>query len=184
MKTPPRIAAVLAGLAYLALGVVSVTGPAVPDQHWGTRGAVVDLLGLLGFGFTVVGAERLRVPLILGRVGTGGLRAAQVGLTAMTVESAVSLVAGGNTLGGVFFGGLLLTLVGFLVVGIVGMRTAGARWVAPLPLLGLLVGIAGGEHGGFVVLGVVWLVLAVAAVGRPAAVGNGSDQSSVCVASD
>jgi len=85
----------------------------------------------------------------------------------MTIESIASEVHGGNTLGPVFLLGLVLTLVGFLVSGIDGLRHPGARWVALLPFLGLLVGIGAGEHGGFIVLGSVWLVLAFAAVGQP-----------------
>jgi hypothetical protein len=168
MTSTPRAAALLAGLAYVALGVVTLTGPTVPDHDWGTRGAVVDALGLVGFALTVLGAERLRTPLALGRVGLVGLRGAQAGLVAMSVESVASLVHGGNTLSALFLVGLLLTLVGFLVVGVDGMRHPGARWVAPLPFLGLLLGIGAGDHGGFVLLGVVWIVLALAAVGRPA----------------
>ncbi len=168
MNTAPRIAAVVAGLAYVALGVVSLTG-SVPDQNWGVRGAIVNAFGLIGFAATVIAAERLRTPLSLGRVGLVGLRAAQVGLTAMTIESVASEVHGGNTLGPVFFLGLVLTLLGFLVAGIDGLRHPGARWVALLPFLGLLVGIGAGEHGGFTVLGAVWLVLAFAAVGQPSA---------------
>lgn len=166
MNTAPRIAAIVAGVAYLALGAVSLTG-SVPEQNWGTRGAIVNLLGLIGFGATVVAAERLRTPLSLSRVGVGGVRAAQLGLAAMTIESVASQLHGGNTLGPVFFIGLLLTLVGFLVAGVDGLRRPGARWVALLPFLGLLVGVGAGEHGGFLVLGTVWLVLAFASVGQP-----------------
>ena len=163
----PRIGALVAGFAYIALGIVMLTGHDVPDQRWGARGDLINVLGLIGFGFNVLGAERLRTPLALRRLGLVGLRAAQTGLAAMAVESVASQLHGGNTLGPVFFLGLLLTLVGFLVVGIDGLRRPGTRWVALLPFLGLLVGIAGGEHGGFVVLGGLWAVLAVAAVGQP-----------------
>lgn len=160
MTTTTRAAGVLAAVAFLALGVVTLTGPAVPDEHWGTRGSVVNLLGLLGFAATAVAAERLSWLLDLGRVGAVALRVAQVGLLAMTVESVASQIHGGTTIGGVFALGLLAALLGFLVVGAVGLRSG--RWVAPLPFLGLLVGVAGGEHGGFAVLGLVWLVLALA----------------------
>ena len=41
MRTAPRLAAIVAGVAYLALGFVSLTG-SVPEENWGTRGAVVN----------------------------------------------------------------------------------------------------------------------------------------------
>lgn len=168
MNTASRIAAVVAGLAYLALGAFSLTG-SVPDQSWGVRGAIVNAFGLIGFAATAIAAQRLRTQLSLGRVGVVGLRAAQVGLTAMAIESLASELHDGNTLGPVFFLGVVLTLLGFLVAGIDGLRHPGARWVALLPFLGLLVGIGAGEAGGFMVLGAVWLVLASAAVGQPSA---------------
>lgn len=171
--TVSRLAAALCGLSYLALGIVTLTGPGVPDQDWGTRGSVIDGLGLLGFAFNVVAAERLRTPLRLGGVGLSALRASQVGLLAMSVESLASLISGGNTLSAVFFVGLLATLLGFLVLGVVGLRASDTRWVALLPFLGMLVGVAGGDHGGFAALGAVWLLFALATLGQHA------DQSSV-----
>ena len=167
--TVPRISAVVSGLAYTALGVVVLVWGSVPDQHWGTHGDVINLLGLLGFAANVVALEVLRAPLALGRVARVVLRIAELGLIAMSVESVASQLHGGNTLGPMFFLGLVLTLLGLLLVAIDGLRRPGARWLAPLPFLGLLVGIAGSEHGGFVVLGAVWLVLGGAAIGRPVA---------------
>ena len=91
-----------------------------------------------------------------------GTRAAVLGLLAMTVESVTSLVHGGDTLGGLFFGGLLLTLAGLATLAVEGVRAGELRWLAPLPALALLIGIAGGDHGGFLGTGLVWLVLAFA----------------------
>jgi hypothetical protein len=82
----------------------------------------------------------------------------------MAVESIASSVHDGNTLGGLFFGGLLLTLAGLAILTVAGLRHRALRWAAPLPLLGMLVGIAGGDHGGSIVLGAVWAVLAVVLV--------------------
>jgi hypothetical protein len=170
-----RAAAVVAGLIYVAIGVATLTGSS-PDEHWGVRGAVVDLLGLVGFAATVLGSERLVPMLGLGRAGRACLRVAQVGLVAMVVESTASLFHGGNTLWMVFFGGLVLALLGFLGVGIDGLRRRAGRAVALLPFLALLVAIAAGDHGGFVVLGIVWLAIgasAPAARGARTAAGTG-----------
>lgn len=163
--TPPviRLAAIATGVAAIALGAVTVAGPTVPDEHWGTRGALVNGLGLATFLAMAVAAGALPTLIGLGRVGIAGVRVAQAGLAMMTIESATSQVHGGNTLGAVFMLGLLLTLVGFLTVGIDGLRRPGARWMALLPLLGMLVGIGAGDRGGFLVLGAVWCGLALGA---------------------
>jgi hypothetical protein len=165
-----RLAAAVGGLCALALGIVTLTGRTVPDQDWGTRGAVVNALGLLTFAALAVAVDALREPLALGRVGLVGLRTAQTGLVLMTVESVASEVHGGNTLGLVFVVGLLASVVGLAVVAVAGWR--GSRWLSPLPLLALLVGIAAGDMGGFVVLGIVWLTLAATVLNRTAPAGS------------
>jgi hypothetical protein len=136
-----RIAAAVTGLAAIALGIVSLSGPAVPDDHWGTRGAVVNALGLVTFLAMAVASGLLPSLLSLARVGQAGLRVAQVGLILMTVESAVSEAHGGSTLGPVFMLGLLLTVVGYVVLGVDGLRRPGARWLALLPAVAMLVGM-------------------------------------------
>lgn len=69
--------------------------------------------------------------------------------------------------------GLGLSLVGLLVMGVGGLIDGALRWAAPLPLLGMLVGIGGGDHGGSIVLGLVWAVFAVLfAAGQRSAVSS------------
>lgn len=156
--TIARIAAYVTGVACLALGAATLAGPAVPDQHWGTRGAVINGLGLLAFAAMAVGLELLAPLLELRRLGRIGIRTAQLGLVLMCVESIASQVHGGNTLGVVFMLGLLATVIGLGLVSVDGLRRR--RWLAPLPLLALIVGIATGDHGGFLFVGLVWLILA------------------------
>lgn len=162
-----RIAAVVTGAAALALAVVTVTGPAVPDEHWGTRGGVVNALGIVTFVAMALAVELLPAALPLARIGRLGVRGTQVGLGMMTVESVASEVHGGNILGPVFMLGLLLTTVGFVAVALDGLSRPGARWLAALPLAAMLVGIGAGDHGGFAVLGLTWGALAFSAPGRP-----------------
>ncbi|HEY3530999.1 MAG TPA: hypothetical protein VGK78_17785 [Nocardioides sp.] len=59
-------------------------------------------------------------------------------------------------------------VVGFLVLGIDGLRRPGARWLALLPLVTMLVAIGADDRGGFLLLGAAWGALAVggAATGR------------------
>ncbi|HEY7007994.1 MAG TPA: hypothetical protein VH395_03580 [Jatrophihabitantaceae bacterium] len=156
-----QLAAATAGIAYAVSGA-AVIGHQVPDSNWGTRGALVDVAGAVAFAATAIALTRLTPMLAGGRTAAWASRIAQIGLAAMTIESIASLVHGGNTLGPVFFLGLLLALGGTAALGYAGVRARRLTWAAPLPLLALLVAIAGGDRGGFVAAGIVWLVLAAA----------------------
>jgi hypothetical protein len=153
--------ATLAAIAYLVSGA-TVVGHHIPDHHWGARGAIVDAAGAVAFLLTAITLAGLGPCLAAGRAAAIGTHLAQVGLLAMTVESFASLAHGGNTLDGLFFGGLLLTLAGLVALAVAGVRAGELRWLAPLPALALLIGIAGGDHGGFLGTGLAWLVLAFA----------------------
>lgn len=156
--TIPRVAAGLTGAACLALGATTLARSAVPDHDWGIRGAVVNGLGLLAFAAMALALELLRRPLQLAPLGRTGIRLSQVGLVLMCVESIASEAHGGNTLGVVFMLGLLTAVIGLALVCVDGLRRR--RWLAALPLLALIVGIGTGDRGGFLVVGLVWLVLA------------------------
>lgn len=157
-----RIAALITGAAGITLGIVSLSGPSVPDENWGGRGALINALGLLTFATLAVALEMVKEPLHLTRLGHAGLRTSQAGLTLMCVESIASQIHNGNTLGPVFMLGLLVAVVGLALTAVGGWHQN--RWLAPLPLLALLVGIAAGDRGGFAVLGLVWLILSLTTV--------------------
>jgi hypothetical protein len=162
--TPTRLAgpaAFVAAAGFVLEGVVSLvhhTG----DEHWDALSQVLGGAYAVAALALVVALPALGLWLRLGRVGRAASTVAVIGFAAMVVESVASGLHDGNTLGGVFFGGLLLSLVGQLVMGITGLRAGHRRWAAMLPFLGLLVGIAGGEHGGSIVTGIVWAVLGAA----------------------
>ena len=132
------------------------------DAHWdGTSQALnaayllaclALVVALPGVGRWLGGGRGLRIGVVL----------AQVGYAAMAVESIASAVARGSVLGPVFAAGLLLSLVGLLVVAVAGLVLGVRRWAAPLPFVGMLVGIAGGDHGASIALGAVWAVLGAA----------------------
>jgi hypothetical protein len=154
-------AAFVAFAGFTVEGVIALvhhTG----DDHWD------GLSQVLGGAFTVASLALIVVLpafgqwLLISRLGRAGVIAAQLGYAAMAVESIVSGVHDGNTLGGLFFGGLVLSLVGLLLLGIAGLISGRVRWAAMLPFIGMLVAIAGGDHGGSILLGVVWAVLGVA----------------------
>jgi hypothetical protein len=155
------IAAVVAAAGLAVEGIAVAVGGAVPDDNWGTEGDVVNAAFIVAALGLVVAASALPTLLGLGRWGRYAVVGSQIGFCLMVVESVASQIHGGNTLGPVFFVGLLLALLGSLVVAIDGVKSNELRWAAALPLLGMLVGIAGGNHGGSIVWGAIWLILAV-----------------------
>ena len=159
-RTAPA-AALVAAAGFIAEAVITLihhTG----DHHWDFLSQVLNAAYALACVALVIALPAIGRWLQVSRLGRAGVIAAQIGFAAMAVESIASGVNDGNTLGPVFFLGLLLTLLGQLVLGIAALISGRARWAAMLPFIGLLVGIIGGDHGGSVVLGVVWIVLGVA----------------------
>jgi hypothetical protein len=160
-------AAFLAAAGFIVEGLISLvhhTG----DDHWDGLSQTLNIAYLVSCVALVVALPAVGVWLAVGRVGRAGILAAQVGYAAMAVESVVSSAHDGNVLGGLFFGGLLLALVGLLVLAVAASARGHHRWAAALPFVGMLVGTAGGEHGGSIVLGAVWVALGTMLV-RPGA---------------
>jgi hypothetical protein len=130
------------------------------DTDWGASGRFVELAFILALTASASTLPYLRDWLRLRRPGRIATIGTLVGLGALTLASVASLVAGGNTLGGVFVAGLGLVLLSLLVLAVDGLTAPGPRWPAPLPLLGLLVAIGLGDHGGGLLLGGLCLALA------------------------
>jgi hypothetical protein len=153
-------AAALAAFGFVVEGVIAVTH-ATGDNQWDALSQALNIAFIVAC-VALVGAlpavGRLLAPTRFGRVGTV---VAQVGYAAMAIESIASGVHGGNTLGIVFVLGLGLSLLGLLALAVAGLIDGALRWAAALPLLGMLVGIAGGDHGASIVLGAVWAGFAV-----------------------
>jgi len=158
---PP--AAFVAAAGFLVEGVISLTHN-TGDNHWDALSQALNASYAVAAVALVVALPALGRLLEVNRVGRAGIIAAQIGYGAMAVESVVSGVKDGNSLGGLFFGGLVLSLVGLLVLGIAAMASGRRRWASLLPFLGMLIAIAGGEHGGSIALGAVWVALGIALV--------------------
>jgi len=160
-NTTRTSAAAVAAAAFIVSGA-SVVGHHVPDQHWGTRGAVLDIAFALGAIAVAVALPAVASLLQAGRAGRAGTRIAQVGYVAIAVECVASTIHGGNTLGPVFMLGLLAAIVGLAILAVGGLRSGAQRALAPLPVIAMLVGIAAGNDGGAIALGIAWAALAAA----------------------
>jgi hypothetical protein len=157
LRAAPTAAFVAAG-GFAVEGFISLVHHTA-DHNWDAPSQVLNGAYALAALALIVALPAVGRWLQVARLGRGGVITAQIGYAAMVVESVVSGVNDGNTLGGVFFVGLLLSLLGLLLLGIDAVIRGNRRWAALLPLLGMFVGIAGGEHGGSIASGAVWLVL-------------------------
>jgi hypothetical protein len=151
--------AIAAGLGWAADGILELRWPQ-PDHHWHATGYLVEI----AFAVALVPTIALLTQLAAdgSRAARVAARAAQLGFGALLVSSCASIAAGGNTLGPAFLLGILVTLLGLLVLSATSIRARGALWwAAPLVLAGLVASMAL-AHGGAVVFGVAWLVVAIA----------------------
>ncbi|NYJ73633.1 hypothetical protein [Allobranchiibius huperziae] len=152
------VAAFVAAAGFMVEGVITLVHHTGED-HWDGPSQVLNAAYAVAVVALILALPALGRWLKVNRVGRVGIIAAQIGFAAMAIESVVSGLHDGNTLSGLFFGGLLLSLVGLLVLGVAALVGGHARWAALLPFLGMFVGVAGGEHGGSIVLGAVWVLL-------------------------
>ncbi|WP_375504628.1 hypothetical protein [uncultured Jatrophihabitans sp.] len=153
-------AAFIAAAGFITEGVISLvhhTG----DHHWDGPSQALNAAYALAAIALILALPAVGQWLQVNRVGRTGIIAAQLGYAAMAIESIASGFHDGNTLGALFFGGLVLALLGLLVLGIAALIGGRARWAALLPFLGMFVAIAGGDHGGSIALGAVWVLLGV-----------------------
>lgn len=161
------VAAASAAAGFIVSGA-AVVGHPVPDEHWGTRGAVVDGFAALGFLLVACVIPRVGSALHAGPAGRVASRAAALGYLIMGAESVASLLHGGNTWGPSFFVGLLLALVSSIVLSVSAVRARHHTWLSTLPALALLIGVAAGNQGGFMLLGLGWLALGTSMLPRRA----------------
>jgi hypothetical protein len=163
---PSRIArhapllAMIAALAYAVEGAIAIHA-AQPDHDWNAWGYAVEI----SFAVALFTSIPL-LPLLVSRSSRTAeiaIRVSQLGLAAMLIDAIASSAADGNVVGAVFFFGLLAALGGLGVAAGVSIKTrAGSWWLAPCVLAGLIAGMALGNRGGGIVIGVSWAVVALA----------------------
>jgi hypothetical protein len=164
-RTPPHLSrqspllAAIGALAYTVEGATALRAPQ-PDQHWNAAGYAIEI----AFAVALLATIPL-LPLLSPHASRGvriATRVAQIGSSAMLVDAIASTAADGNVLGPVFFLGLLGTLGGLVVMTISQVRTRlECWWLCPVVLAGLLAGMALGDHGGGLLIGISWATVAI-----------------------
>jgi len=175
------LAALTSGALWIAGGILHLAYPKDPPgalgyflNYLGTAVFSAAYLGMLG-GLAGLHARQMDS---YGRLGRVGFLLAFVGAALAFVGQATSGIFPQNgTLGWLFsdpgFGfqaGVLLTSLGLLVMGIATMR-AGVlpRWCG-FGLIALVIFLALGAYGGFVLAGLIWLALGYALGSEPQAI--------------
>jgi len=175
------LAALASGALWIAGGILHLAYPQDPPgalgyflNYLGTAVFSAAYLGMLG-GLVGLHARQMDG---YGRLGTAGFLLAFVGGALAFVGQATSGILPQNgTLGWLFsdpgFGfqaGILLTSLGLVLMGIATLRTGVLpRWCG-FGLVALVIFLALGAYGGFVVAGLIWLALGYALGSEPQAI--------------
>lgn len=152
-----RMLTTIGAVMLVAQGVAA----AVTEQNTRYGGSTGDILadGLLAGGLllTLAGLEALRRVL-----SPRAAALATAGQIALVVAILATVAAGRELLDGVFIVGTLAWLAGLIGIAVTAARTRERRWrtAIALPLTGLAA-LAFAEAGGAVLLGLVWLALAI-----------------------
>jgi hypothetical protein len=163
------LGALLAGIAWIALGLIPLVILGQVALYFGGVATVEDYLleilfsiALAGMLAGLVGFHARQAP-NYGRLGTAGFFAAFVGVFFMLASTVATILAGSEVLDWLFVLGFVGTLVGFVLLGTATLRARVLpRWRGILLLvavLGIPVYFALGSYGGAILYGLVWLAL-------------------------
>ena len=167
------LAALASGALWIAGGILHLAYPQDPP---GTLGYFLNYLGTAVFSAAYLGMLGGLVGLHArqmdgyGRLGRAGFLLAFVGAALAFVGQATSGIFPQNGMLGWLFSdpgfgfqaGIILTSLGLLLMGIATTRTGRLpRWCG-LGLIALVLFLALGAYGGFVVAGLIWLALGYA----------------------
>jgi hypothetical protein len=161
------LGAILAGVVWLASGVVDITF--MRGQGYEPPGFIflVEVMYIVALAGTLGGLVGLhaRQATRYGRLGTAGFLAAFIGsallliglvLTFLIRDSALARVFADSVLGL----GLLCTFVGFVLLGVATLMLGVLpQWCGLLLIVCLPIAVVLGDHGGGITLGLVWLAL-------------------------
>jgi hypothetical protein len=155
-----RPLALVGGVAYAVEGAIVTRAPQ-GDSHWHTSGYTVEA----AFVIALVATLPL-LPLLApagSRAAALAARITQLGFAGMLTSATASLATGGTTLGPAFLLGLLAALAGLTALAATALRArTNLWWRAPIALLGLVLSMALGNHGGGILFGVAWIGISLA----------------------
>jgi hypothetical protein len=158
-RLAPSLAAA-GGLAYALEGAIAARA-SQPEHHWHASGYAIEAAFIVALVTTIPVVPLLRAG--SSRAERLAARLSQLGFAAMLASAIASVAAGGDALGPAFFGGVLAALAGLLVLAAPAIRARRPGWwAAPLALVGVVLGMALGDHGGGILLGLAWIGISIA----------------------
>jgi hypothetical protein len=163
------VGALLAGIAWLALGLIPLVILGQVALYFGGVATAEDYLleilfsiATLGMLAGIVGLHAREAP-NYGRLGTAGFFAAFVGVFFLLASTVATILAGREILDWLFILGFVGSLVGFVLLGGATLRARVLpRWYGILlsvAVFGIPVYFALGNYGGAILYGLVWLGL-------------------------
>ena len=163
------VGALLAGIAWLALGLIPLVILGQVALYFGGVATAEDYLleilfsiATLGMLAGIVGLHAREAP-NYGRLGTAGFFAAFVGVFFLLASTVATILAGREVLDWLFILGFVGSLVGFVLFGAATLRARVLpRWYGILlsvAVFGIPVYFALGNYGGAILYGLVWLGL-------------------------
>jgi hypothetical protein len=153
------IAGIVAGLGYIVQAVMGLIKPQT-EVFSGTSDYVLEAVFIIALVATIFGLIGLHsfAQNRYGRAGLVGFWLAVIGTGLMTVSAIATLFAGANSLGYAFLSGVLLTLIGYIILGIMTLRgKVLPLWGGLALILGFPLSVFLSMFGGGVLLGLAWL---------------------------
>ena len=153
------IAGIVAGLGYLIQAVMGLIKPQT-EIFSGTSDYVLEVVFIIALVATVFSLMGLHsfAHNRYGKVGMVGFWLAVLGSGLMTISAIVTLFAGKNSLGVAFLGGALLSLIGYIILGIMTLRgKVIPLWGGLALILGFPLSVFLSMFGGGILFGLAWL---------------------------
>jgi len=153
------IAGIVAGLGYLVQAIMGLIRPQT-EVFSSTSDYVLEVVFIIALIATIFGLTGLHsfMQSRYGNAGTVGFWLAQVGTALIMVSALVTFLAGQNSLGPVFLGGMLLALLGYIILGIAALRTKAFPLFVGLALIfGFPLSLFLNTLGGGILFGLTWL---------------------------
>ena len=163
MKTPiinsGAIAGIVAGLGYIVQSIMGLIKPQT-EIFSGISDYILEVIFIIALIATIFAFMRLHAfsEASYGKGGAIGYWSALSGTSLITISALATLFAGQNSLGSIFLAGLLLSLVGYILLGIASLRSKSLPlWGSLALIFGFPLSVFLSSFGGGIVFGLTWL---------------------------
>ncbi|MBL8062077.1 MAG: hypothetical protein JNK32_03590 [Anaerolineales bacterium] len=153
------IAGIVAGLGYIVQAIMGLIKPQT-EVFSGTSDYILEVVFIVALAATIAALMGLHTfaQSRYGKAGMVGFWLAIIGTGLITISAMATLFAGQNSLGPVFLGGMLLSLIGYIVLGITTLRSKSLPlWGGLALIFGFPLSVFLSAFGGGILFGLAWL---------------------------